>query len=294
LSEEKIGIYMDVGCYEISKWGAESAIARGVPVRRFSHHDHVSLCHMLSEDRKNGLTPVIATDGFCPMCGAHSPISQLLEFAESHAGYLVIDDTQALGVFGCKASTKNPFGAGGGGSLQYFAIKSPNVVICGSLAKAFGAPLAVIAGSAAFIQKFRLKAETPVHCSPPSSADIQAARRSISLNADEGNRWRSYVAVLVSRFRARVLNFDVPTRGSIFPVVNVDPQPIADAKQVHRDLLDGGVKTVLTKSCRDGHAVVTFIMTTLHDPADVDSAADALSRILGIAKTNSFNNRRTA
>ncbi len=285
---------MDVGCYEISKWGAESAVARGVPVRRFSHHDHTSLRHMVSEDRKSGLTPVIATDGFCPMCGAHSPISQLLECAESHAGYVVIDDTQALGVFGCKASAKNQLGAGGGGSLQYFAVKSPRVVICGSLSKAFGAPLAVIAGSDAFIQNFKLKAETPIHCSPPSSADIQAARRALSMNAEEGNRWRGYLKVLISRFRARLLNFGIPTRSSTFPVVNIDPQPIATARQVHRDLLDVGVKTVLTKSCCNGNAVVTFIMTTLHDPADVDSAADALSGVLGIAKTNSFNNRRTA
>ena len=48
-------------------------------------------------------------------------------------------------------------------------------MIVSSLAKAFGAPLAVLAGSDAFMTVFEQESATRMHCSPPSVAVIAAA-----------------------------------------------------------------------------------------------------------------------
>ena len=64
------------------------------------------------------------------------------------SGLLVIDDTQALGIFGKRTKGESPYGSGGGGSLRWHALQTPRIVAVSSLAKAFGAPVAVVAGSA--------------------------------------------------------------------------------------------------------------------------------------------------
>ena len=46
------------------------------------------------------------------------------------------------------------------------------IVVGASLAKAFGAPLAMLAGSAAVVGEFERQSATRVHCSPPSVAAV--------------------------------------------------------------------------------------------------------------------------
>jgi hypothetical protein len=65
---------------------------------------------------------------------------------------LVIDDTQALGILGHSPGPHAPYGKGGGGSLQWAGIGGPDVLVVSSLAKGFGAPVAVLAGSEATVE----------------------------------------------------------------------------------------------------------------------------------------------
>jgi 8-amino-7-oxononanoate synthase len=63
LSRRPIAIYMDEGTYATGRWGAERAASRGVPVRRFRHHDVDALEHQLA-DARAGRVPVVLADGF--------------------------------------------------------------------------------------------------------------------------------------------------------------------------------------------------------------------------------------
>ena len=49
----------------------ERAAARGIPVRRFPHHDPATLQNLIEQDRHHGRRPVVVSDGFCPTCGVH-------------------------------------------------------------------------------------------------------------------------------------------------------------------------------------------------------------------------------
>ena len=64
------------------------------------------------------------------------------------------------------------------------------IVAVSSLAKAFGAPVAVVAGSARLIRRYESWSDTRVHCSPPTVAVLEAAERALAINETEGDTRR--------------------------------------------------------------------------------------------------------
>lgn len=172
-----VTVYADAATYPVARWGAERAAAAGVPVRIFAHHDPDHLRLWLRRDAARERRPVVIADGFCPGCGRVAPLADYAAAARGRGGLLVIDDTQALGVLGRAPEAVPPYGAGGGGSLRVLDTVGPGVVVVASLAKAFGAPLAVLGGDATMVDRIEQQSETRVHCSPPSAAAVAAAAR---------------------------------------------------------------------------------------------------------------------
>ena len=96
---------------------------------------------------RGSLRPIVVADGYCPRCGRVAPIPAYADIARCSGGYLVLDDTQALDILGEAPNHANPYGRGGG-SLRWHATFGPHIVVGTPLAKGFGAPLAVLSGSA--------------------------------------------------------------------------------------------------------------------------------------------------
>ena len=292
-------VHYDAGLYTIGRWGVERAGCRGLPVRAFAHHDPASLERHLAEDRKwagdrwtgnRPPVPIVVADGFCPACGRAAPLAAYLRAARRAGGWLVLDDTQALGVLG----------AGGGGSLRHAALapaERDDVLLVSSLAKAFGAPLAALSGSAERVSRFRATSRTRVHCSPPSAADLAAAAAALAVNRRCGDALRLRLTQLVRRFRARLAGHGVRPAGGEFPVQSVIPPASVYAARVHAGLLRCGVQTALVAAderrpglAHDGRAapggrapsgpVLCFVFTARHRADEVDYAADALVRQL--------------
>jgi 8-amino-7-oxononanoate synthase len=195
----------------------------------------------------------------------------------------VIDDTQAVGILGVRPTPRNPYGEGGGGSLRLYDIHSPRVVIGASLAKGFGAPVAVLAGSAALINCFERCSETRVHASPPSAAVLQAAARALSLNARHGDELRRRLAVLVHDFQRRIGATGVTAPQSLFPVQGLVAPHDADPGRLQRCLATQGVETAVVQGCDGRHDRLTFVLGLRHTPADLSRAATALANALKMA-----------
>ena len=160
LAREKVIIYMDAGVYPIAQWGIERAAARGVPVRSFPHHDAAALWWQLRQDAPRRARPLVVTDSFCPGCGKPAPLVAYLERARTYGGQLIVDDTQALGIFGHAPGPQAPYGKGGGGALCWSNVSGPDILVGSSLAKGFGVPVAVLAGSEAMLQHFMTERNT--------------------------------------------------------------------------------------------------------------------------------------
>ena len=280
LPSRHTSIHVDEAAYPIARWGVERAQARGVPTHTFHHRDpDALLCGLLAAHR-GGLTPIVLCDGYCPGCGP-SPLPLYAELAGRFGGLLVIDDTQALGILGEGGLPESPFGRGGGGSLRWQGLAAANVLVGASLAKAFGVPVAVMAGDPAAIRRFEENAETRVHCSQPSLAAVAAAHRALALNETIGDAVRTRLAALVGRLRAAFAGVGQPPRGGAFPVQVLD---LGHRTQlVHEELLRLGVSAPLHRDLHTARPVISFLITARHRESDIDAAAASLARAVARA-----------
>src|SRR5262249_30301220 len=170
LARQRVRIYIDAGAYPIARWGVEREAARGAVVCSFRHYDPEALKRQVSRGSGYGLRPLVVADGFCPGCGQAAPLRAYRDCVRSFGGLLILDDTQALGIFGQSPEPGAPYGKGGGGMLVAAKISGPDVLAVSSLAKGFGAPLAVLAGTKCPGGGFERQSHAPVHLRPPSAA----------------------------------------------------------------------------------------------------------------------------
>ena len=270
-------IYVDAGTYPIGRWGAERARCGGASVRTFGHHDPAALRRAVTSN--GGHRPVILTDGMCPGCGQAAPVGDYLAVADRFAGSVVVDDTQALGVLGTPAPG-HPYGVGGGGIARWAGLSGPRLVVVASLAKGFGVPVAVVAGRRPLVRRYEARAETRVHCSPPSNAHLSAAAHALSCNASRGDELRDHLGRLVTRFRTLLGRRGVRLTPGLFPVQTIRTPPERDIRAVHRHLGELGVGAVLhAPRCGQGLAL-SFIITAAHREGDIDRAVRAISTAL--------------
>jgi 8-amino-7-oxononanoate synthase len=278
LARDRVRIYMDAGSYAIARWGVERAAARGIPVQSFPHHDAAAARELIERDRAAGGYPVIVSDGFCPKCGKAAPLDRYLDHVERRRGYLVLDDTQALGILGERPNAAVPYGYDGGGSLRHAGINSRRVIAGSSLAKGFGVPIAVLAGSAALVGRFEEQSETRVHSSPPAAPLIRAAERALMVNHVDGDSWRMHLLTLVRRLHLGLRRIGITAGRGLFPTVTIKPPRHLDAATLHGRLLQLGIRTVAIAGCRALGPRVALLVTVLHASSDIDQAVEAIGR----------------
>lgn len=284
LASERVAIYMDAGIYPIVRWGIERAASRGTPVRSFPHHDPEALRRRLKLDAPRRLRPLVVADGLCPGCGGPAPVAAYLESARVFGGQLILDDTQALGILGHSPGPGAPYGKGGGGSIRWHKVGSPDVLLISSLAKGFGVPMAVLAGSRAAVRTFEAKSETRIHASPPSIAAVHAAEHALAVNRVHGDGLRLRLGQLVRQFRKRLAKAGFSATGRLFPVQTLTPISGLSAVALHARLLRLGVRTVLHHS-RTGHDPrISFLLTARHPQGDLDRAVDVLVKAAAMTK----------
>lgn len=275
-------VFLDSGAYAIARWGTERAAGRGIAVTPFPHHDASALRRLMGTARGR-LRPIVVADGFCPGCGHSAPIADYLSAIAERNGLLVLDDTQALGIFGHSPAPGNPYGRGGGGSLRFHAITTPQIVLIASLAKAFGVPVAMLAGSSATVRGFEAHSETRVHASPPSAAVVHAVDHALCMNASAGDALRRHLAARVAQFRNRLFACGISTTGGVFPVQTLGT-PDGQGRHTHQRLLNAGIRTVL-RSVRGDGTDVTLLITARHSAAAIDRAVTAIEDAVRLPTT---------
>lgn len=281
LARRPVSIYLDAGLYPIARWGVERATARGLASHEFAHYDAEALHRKLRQKARNGLRPLVVTDGFCPGCGKPAPLSAYLDRVRASGGSLIVDDTQSLGIFGHSPDGDAPYGRGGGGMLPRIQVGGPDVLVISSLAKGFGVPVAMLSGSRSAVEEFKANSQTRVHCSPPSVAAIRAAEHALRVNRRNGDRLRLRLAGLVNRFRRSAAKAGFRFAGGLFPIQTLAAASQADTRRLHERLLDRGVRTVL-RQASEGHGRglrISFVITARHTPEAIDSAIRTLAEI---------------
>lgn len=286
LRRRPLRVLADEHLYPVGRWGIERAAAAGAKVLAFRHHDAGSLVRRLEKGSHAGppqhhsLAPLVVTDGLCPDCGRVPPLDRYLALVEEHRGWLLVDDSQALGLLGWSPEPARPYGQGGGGSPAFLGASSPRLLLLSSLAKSFGVPLASLAGSREAVRMFVQQSETLVYSSPPSVAAIRAAEAALSINREQGEQLRTQLAERVVRFRGGLQELGLSAGGGLSPVQNLEIPDGVDPLALYRELGASSVRTVLRQGrCRPG-PLLTFLIRADHTPEEIDRALAALARLV--------------
>jgi 8-amino-7-oxononanoate synthase len=269
-------VLYDEGVYPVARWGMERAERRGATVLSFGHHDAAALAARLA-GLPRSRPPWVVCDGFCPGCARPAPLPAYLELVRRWGGRLVVDDTQAIGVLGRSPCAAAPLGRGGGGSLARFGLTGRDLVVVASLAKAFGAPMAMMAGARAFVSDFEARSETLLHCSPPSEASLAAAAQALAVNAADGDSLRGRLVARVRAFQRSLAAAGFTASGGPFPMQRMPTGGPRAALRLQAALARRGVRALVQRARCTGETSLTFIVTARHGEADLRTAAAALA-----------------
>lgn len=283
LAHEPLVVLVDDGAYPIARRCAEKS---GLPLQVFARGSSADAEALARRWAGMGRRPLILADGYTPGMDAAPPLAAYAGIAARGGGCLLIDDTQVLGLAGCEGggSLRRLGGAGGmRAPLPTLApaCATPTILVGASLAKAFGAPLAVLAGSRAMIARFDAGSRARVHASPPSAAAIAAAQRALRVNRRCGACLRERLWRRVRQWRQRMAALGLRCRGGNFPVQSVALRPgigAAGAMALHTRLRGEGIEAVLQHT--GAGLALTFLLRADHSAADIDRAAGALQRHL--------------
>lgn len=284
LGRQRIRLLVDDHAYPIAQWGTERASLLGVRIEQFAHADPECLKKALSGKSFKAGRPVVVTDGWCTVCGKPMPISKYASLLQAQKGWLIIDDTQSLGVLGRQTASPLPYGRGGGGTIPWLGHSIDRVIVCSSLAKAFGVPIAVMSGPFEVINAIRRNGLSRYHCSPPSLAHVKAASRALWLNQTQGEQLRQQLWENVKLFRQGLHLSGIRIRGGIFPVQRVTELNPRIALLVYQTLNQTGLKTVLTTN-HQGVPEISFLLRADHSKKEIDTAVSLIvSAIRKVAK----------
>jgi 7-keto-8-aminopelargonate synthetase-like enzyme len=243
------------------------------PVSRFDLADGESLPAALRAAASAGRTPIVLVDGVGSM-GGLIDVVHLRDALEPYGGYLYVDDAHGISIAG-------PLGAGY--AFEAFGDRLPaNVVIAGSLSKAFGgAGGFALVPAEADVLVLRKFANPLVFghsiMLPMLAANVAAARLHTS----------GEVAVLQERLWRNTEEFDrltggalvnagirSPVRGALYP--NEE-----DAFAAATRLRQAGVLILpaFFPTVAQGHGLIRFALSSLHEPEHLELAATALGPI---------------
>jgi 8-amino-7-oxononanoate synthase len=153
---------------------------------------------------------LICTDALFSMDGDIALLPRLLELADAHDAWLVVDDAHGFGVLG-----------EGRGTLAHFGLASERIVYMGTLGKAAGVAGAFVAAHPAVIETLVQTARTYIFttAAPPLLACALSA--SLAIVRDEPER-RTHLDALITRWRkaAAALPWTLlPSQTAIQPLI---------------------------------------------------------------------------
>ncbi len=193
----------------------------------YPHRDLEALEKLLASSTAHN--KLVVTDSVFSMDGDIAPLPELLALCERHGAWLIVDDAHGFGVLGEQ----------GRGALEHFALRSPQIVLIGTLSKAAGVAGAFVAAHETVIEWLVQRARPYIYstASPPALAHALLASLQI-IAGDEGRQRRQRLSARIAQWRqglelSRWLRLDSST--AIQPVIISDNEETMAVGQALRE-----------------------------------------------------------
>ncbi len=193
----------------------------------YPHRDLEALEKLLASGTAHN--KLVVTDSVFSMDGDIAPLPELLALCERHGAWLIVDDAHGFGVLGEQ----------GRGALEHFGLRSPQIVLIGTLSKAAGVAGAFVAAHETVIEWLVQRARPYIYstASPPALAHALLASLQI-IAGDEGRQRRQRLSARIAQWRqglelSRWLRLDSST--AIQPVIISDNEETMAVGQALRE-----------------------------------------------------------
>ena len=246
----------------------DAALVSRARLRRYPHCDLNALARLLQASRAKA--KVIVTDAVFSMDGDIVPAGGLLELAEAHDAWLVLDDAHGFGVLG----------EGGRGILEHAKLRSPRIAYMATLGKAAGVFGAFVAGEPDLIELLVQRARTYIYttATPPLLAHALLT----SLGLLERDAWRrTRLAELIARLKEGLRGARWRLLPSDTPIQPLFVGESARAMALSARLAESGllVPAIRPPTVPRGTARLRISLSADHRTEDVDRLVRALHAI---------------
>jgi 8-amino-7-oxononanoate synthase len=241
---------------------------------RYAHRNVAQLAARLTASRAR--RKLICTDAVFSMDGDLAPLPKLLELAEAHDAWLLVDDAHGFGVLGEGRDA-------GRGTLAHFGLASERIVYMGTLGKAAGVAGAFVAAHPAVIETLLQTARSYIYTTASPALLASALAASIALVRSDTAR-REHLFALLSRWRKLASALPWPVLASPTPIQPLIIGDAGEAVAVSEALWQRGiwVPAIRPPTVPHGTARLRITLSAAHSETDVDRLVEALSTI-GIA-----------
>jgi len=246
----------------------DGGLLSGARLMRYAHADAQALSKRMTGRAGDAL---VATDGVFSMDGNLAPLPDLVQVAQTHKAWLMVDDAHGFGVVGRE----------GRGILDHYALSAADVpIVMGTLGKALGTSGAFVAGSEDLIEWLIQKARTYVFTTATPPAVAAATRVSLRLARQEEWR-RQRLRDWIHRFRTGAEQLGLPLMPSQTPI---QPLLVGDAERalrLNKSLLQHGllISAIRPPTVPTGTARLRITLSAAHQEIHIDRLLDALAAV---------------
>lgn len=254
----------------------DGALLARAKLQRYPHGQLEALERQLSACA----TPIklIVTDAVFSMDGDVAHLPALLQLAERHDAWLVIDDAHGFGVLG----------AGGHGSVAHFGLSSERLICMGTLGKAAGVAGAFVAAHPTIIEWLVQRARPYIYSTAMPPALAHALHHALVLiEGEEGQARRQRLNGLMTQLRTGLEVLAVRHPGLTLPLSSTPIQPLIVGDNARALALEAAlearglrVPAIRPPTVPVGTARLRLTLSASHTPDDVDRLLNALTDIL--------------
>jgi len=241
-------------------------------VQRYPHCDTDALQALLAAS--TSARKLIVTDSVFSMDGNVAPLRRLLELAERHDAWIVVDDAHGFGVLGEQ----------GHGVLEALGLSSERLIYIGTLGKAAGVAGAFVAAHATIIEHLVNTARPYIYttAAPPAVAHALLASLAI-IEGDEGRQRRAQLARCIATLREGLAQLAASAGWTLGDShTAVQPLIVGDngaALALSAALEADGIRVgaIRPPTVPEGTARLRITLSAAHTEADVRRLLEALS-----------------